>query len=118
MGALKIDCYCNEKQMNEILDTIVNYLTTMDRNELCDIDEEIGGVRVCIDFEIFMDIVKVKAAEILDNNWELLFEDSAVLASRLRPLMKAYNLDHTQLVAQSKNIKRDQLAELGIEVEI
>mgnify|MGYP000868613220 CR=1 FL=1 len=118
MGALKIDCFCSETQMCEIIRTITNYLNTLDRDELCDIDEEIAGVRVCIDLEVFMDVIKLKAAEVLDDDWEPLFEDSAVLTSRLRPMIEAYNQNYTQARRQAQGIRKDQLSELGINITI
>lgn len=107
MGALKIDCYCNEQQMSDILSYADRYLTNTDHISLEDIDREFDDIRVCINFEVFMDVVKVKSAEVLDADWDLLYEDTAVLNSRLRHMIQQYNREHTELVNQSAQIQKE-----------
>lgn len=114
MGVLKINCYCDEKQMENIIGHIAGYLYSTDRNSLSDIDEEIDGMRVCVYFEVFMDIVKLKSSEVLDDDWDTLYEDSAVLTSRLRAMLEDYNKDCSESVRQARQIRNDQLNALGI----
>ena len=50
MGALKIDCYCNEKQMASLVKAVTGHLYESDRSEIPDFDDVICGVRVCVEF--------------------------------------------------------------------
>lgn len=108
MGALKIDCYCNETQMKRIVDMVTKHLTESDRSDISDFDDVIDDVRVCAEFETYMDIVALKTAEVLDNDWDLLDEDSAVLTSRLRLLLKEYNRNTKEIVYQAHHVLKDR----------
>ncbi|WP_029902210.1 hypothetical protein [Prevotella sp. 10(H)] len=108
MGALKIDCYCDEQQMENILKRIVCHLNDASVNEVSDFDDMIGNVRVCIEFETHMDTVQIKFSEVLDSDWNILFEDSAVLTSRLKPLLKEHNRNHREAFAQAHHIIGDR----------
>lgn len=109
MGVLKINCYCNEHQMQGILDYTEKHLTNADRISLTDIDKEFDGLRICIEFEVFMDTVKIKSAEVLDSEWDLLYEDTAVLNSRLYPIVNEYNRNHAELIKQSAQIRSEYI---------
>ncbi len=107
MGALKIDCYCNEHQMQDILNYTCNYLNYTDHINLNDIDREFEDIRVCISFEVFMDTLRLRSAEILDTDWDLLYEDTAVLNSRLQNILRDYNHNHAELTAQARQIRKE-----------
>lgn len=107
MEALKIFCYCSEKQMNSLVDHIAEYLTVTDHSSINNIDEEFYDVRLCVDFDVFMDQISIKSAEILNDDWEVLYEDTCVLNSRLRPLIQSYNQSHKQLVRQAMTIRNE-----------
>lgn len=107
MGALKINCYCNEWQMSEIIAYADRHLTNTDHISLNDIDREFGDIRVCINFEVFMNTIKIKSAEILDSDWDLLYEDTAVLNSRLQNIIQQYNREHAELLNQSAQIRKE-----------
>lgn len=109
MAVLKLNCFCDEVQMNRIVWHVTDCLCSGDMDSLSDIDEEVSGVRVCVDFEVFMDVVKIKSAEILDEDWELLYEDSAVLTSRLNKVLEAYNRENKEALRRAKQIRSDQL---------
>lgn len=91
MGALKINCYCNEIQMTKIVKAIYSHLDDFDSSEVSDFDDTIGDVRVCVEFENYVDGVQLKASEVLDQDWDLLYEDTAVFTSRLRLILEDYN---------------------------
>lgn len=114
MGVLKIHCYCDEVQMDAIVRHIADYLYSTDRYSLSDVDEEIEGMRVCVDFEVFMDTIRLQLAEVQDADWDTLYEDSAVLTSRLRKMLADYNSDRRESIRQAREIRRDQLSALGI----
>jgi len=109
MGVLKINCFCEEYQLDDIMNYVSCYLANTDHVNIHDIDMEFDSVRVCINFETFMDSVKIISAEILDSDWDLLYEDTAVLNSRLRPVVKKYNRDHTQLITQARQIRSERV---------
>ncbi|MBK5722535.1 hypothetical protein JGH11_16800 [Dysgonomonas sp. Marseille-P4677] len=109
MGALKIDCYCNETQMEKIISMVTKHLNESDRTEVSDFDDVIGDVRVCAEFESYMDSVVLKAAEVLDDDWDLLDEDSAVLSSRLRAVLEEYNRNDKEVLYQAHHILKDRL---------
>lgn len=108
MGALKIDCYCSEAQMEQILKLVKKHIDQHAGDETPDIDELVGDVRICIDFENYMDELRISASEILDSDWDVLYEDTAVLTSRLKPLIEAYNTDNMGLATQSAEIRHDR----------
>jgi hypothetical protein len=108
MGALKIDCYCNEKQMTDLVKAVTSHLYNSDRSEISDFDDVINGVRVCVEFDTYMDTVQLKVSEILDEDWDLLYEDSAVLTSRLRSVVNEYNRNERDACEQSRAISSDR----------
>lgn len=113
MGALKIQCDCNESQMNRIIQMVTSYLYDCDNlRDLSDIDEEIEGYRVYVDFEVMFDTVKIKSSVIQNAEWEELPEDTAVLSSRLKEVIKDFNSDYAASKRQAADIRKDQLQEL------
>jgi len=108
MGALKIDCYCSENQMEKIVGMIARHLTDADRSEIADFDDVVGNIRVCVEFETHMDTVSVKASEILDSDWDLLYEDSAVFTSRLRTVIDEYNRSQNDYKCQAHHVLQDR----------
>ncbi len=108
MGALKIDCYCNEMQMEKILKMVSNHLSESDGREVADFDDMIGDVRVCVEFETYMDSLELKSSEILDSDWDLLYEDSAVLTSRLRTVVDEYNRCRRDFNYQAHHVINEQ----------
>lgn len=109
MGVLKINCFCEEYLMEDILNYISGYLSDTDHLSLSDIDRDFDNVRVCIDFDTYMDSVKIKSAEILDHDWDLLYEDTAVLNSRLRTVVDEYNRNHAELRLQACHIRNEYI---------
>lgn len=109
MGALKINCYCNEQQMERIVRLVTYHLNDSDRTDIADFDTLIGDVRICVEFETYMDTVQLKTSEVLDRDWDLLDEDSAVLASRLRPVLEEYNRNHREAFAQAHHVINDRM---------
>lgn len=118
MGALKIDCYCNERQMRGLVKLVADYLNMVDRSALTDIDEEVDGVRLCVEFEIYMDEICLKNSEVLDDDWEVLYEDTAVLTSRLKAVVKAYNRNYEEARRMYEGLRSEHLEEIGIDIEI
>lgn len=107
MEALKILCYSSEIQMNSFVDHVADYLSLTDHASITNIDEVMDEVRLCVEFEVFMDRVIVKSAEILDADWDVLYEDTCVFNSRLRPVIEAYNRSHAQQLRQAMNIRSE-----------
>jgi len=108
MGALKIDCYCDEKQMANLVKAVTSHLYDSDRSEISDFDDVINGVRVCVEFDTYMDMIQLKTSEILDEDWDLLYEDSAVLTSRLRSVVNHYNRSEQDVCEQSRVIRYEK----------
>jgi len=112
MGALKIDCYCNEKQMEKIVGMVAGHLNDSDRSEIADFDDQVGDLRVCVEFETNMDEVTLKASEVLDADWDFLPEDSAVLTSRLRSVVSDYNRSQKEMRYQAHHVLKERGQEL------
>ena len=108
MGALKIDCYCNERQMEKIVTLVAEHLSDSDKGDIADFDDVVGDVRVCVEFEAYMDTVQLKTSEILDNDWDLLYEDSAVFTSRLRTVVSEYNRTQKDFRYQAHHVLRNE----------
>lgn len=110
MGALKIDCYCNERQMSNIVNMVVNHLNNADLSDVSDLDDVVDGVRICVEFDSYMDTVKLKSSEILDSDWDLLYEDTAVFTSRLKSIMNNYNRSNKASLKQAADIRRYEIS--------
>lgn len=114
MGALRnylpIECYCNEVQMEKIVKTITTHIYSSHMTDISDFDDNIGDVRVCVEFEPYLDKLEIKASEVLDSDWDLLYGDSAVLTSRLNPILKDYNRGQKELLRQSSDILSEMYA--------
>ncbi|MDU1892241.1 MAG: hypothetical protein E6767_16275 [Dysgonomonas sp.] len=108
MGALKIDCYCNENQMSNILSLLTKHLSDADRYGIDDFDDVIDDLRVCVEFETYMDTIRLKTSEILDSDWEILYEDTAVFTSRLRSIVDGYNKNRKEAIYQAHHIINDR----------
>jgi hypothetical protein len=108
MGALKIDCYCNERQMAGIIKSITSHLYNSDGIDVPDYDDVIGDIRVCVSFDAYMDTINVEESEIFDKDWDLLYEDTAVLTSRLKPVLAEYNRNSKEACEQARNIYDDR----------
>lgn len=113
MGALRnilpIECYCSEKQMSAIVKDITRHLYDSDHLSLSDFDDVIGNIRVCIEFETYLDKVELKSVAVLDSDWDEFYEDTAVLTSRLNSIIKDYNKRHKELTSQSEDIFNDRM---------
>ena len=108
MGALKIDCHCNETQMDNIVNAISRHLNDSEINDISDFDDTIGGVRVCVEFNILLNEVDIQDVAVLDNDLDLLDEDTAVLKSRLKGVINEFNRSNNELTSQSADIRQDQ----------
>ncbi len=108
MGALKIDCYCNEKQMEEIVRMVSGHIGDSDKGDIADFDDVVGDVRVCVEFDTYLDGISLKVSEVLDSDWDLLYEDTAVLTSRLRNVVDEYNKSNREIACQAHHIVQDR----------
>ncbi len=108
MGALKIDCYCSETQMANIVNAISRHLNDSEINDISDFDDTIGGVRVSAEFYSQFGEVYLEKSEVLDSDWDLLYEDTAVLTSRLKNVISEFNRSNNELTSQSADIRQDQ----------
>ena len=108
MGALQINCYCNESQMTSIVNAVSSHLYNSDSSNISDFDDTIGGVRVCIEFDSYPDTVFVKTAEIFNADWDVLYEDTAVLTSRLKDIVSDYNRNSNEAYSQALEIRKDE----------
>jgi len=108
MGTLKINCQLSESQMTAILKEVERKLYATTPKEIEDFDDEMHGVRVCVDYSEFLDKVSIKASEILNSDWDVLYEDTAVFTSRLRIIVDSYNRENEQSYRQALEIQNDQ----------
>ena len=109
MGALKRDCHCNETQMSNIVNSVLRHINNSDRREIPDIDDTIGYVRVCVEFDSYLDIVSIRSSEVLNSDWDLLYEDTAVFTSRLNRLVEDLNNRSKEATKQGFEILKDKM---------
>lgn len=99
MAALKIQCFLNETQMTTLIDFISRQLFKCRKDEIEDIDTcfDTMNIRLCVEFAAGLESVRLKQAEILDKEWNIIDSDSAVLRSRLHRVINDYNCTEKQL---------------------
>ena len=112
MGALQINCYLSESQIASILKEVECKLYAATPKDIDDFDDEIHGVCVLIDYSKFLDDVSIETSEILNSDWEILYEDTAVFTSRLKGIIDDYNQLNKESYRQSLEIRNDQLKEI------
>ena len=94
--------------MSNIVNAISRHLNDSEINDISDFDDTIGGVRVCVEFNILLNEVDIQDVAVLDNDWDLLDEDTAVLKSRLKGVINEFNRSNNELTSQSADIRQDQ----------
>lgn len=108
MAALKnylpIECYCTENQMKRILSTVTRHIYDFGTDDIQDFDDTVGDTRIYVEFDRFMNTLQAKTAEVLDADWVILEEDSAVFSSRLRKIISEYNLNETEALHRALSI--------------
>lgn len=109
MGALKIDCHCNETQMSNIVNSVLRHINNSDRRNIEDYGDIIGDVRVFVEFDSCLDNVSIRSSEVLNSDWEPLYEDTAVFTSRLKGLLKYLNERSKESTRQGFEILKDQM---------
>lgn len=117
MAAQKIQCFTTEKQMDEALKLVQAELNKTDIKDISDIDKVMiysnnghrTEFRVCVEFDIYADSIWLKQAEILNSDWDVLIEDTAVFQSRIKTLIGITNEANKELFVQSVEIRKDQL---------
>ena len=97
--------------MHALVARVEKHITAADPDCIPDIDEVINNVRLSVAFGSFLHRVSLRSAEVFDADWELLPEDSAVLASRIRYLLDDYNRDLAASMCQASEIAADRLSE-------
>lgn len=117
MAAQQIQCFTTEKQMDDALKLVQAELNKTDIKDISDIDEAMiysnnghrTEFRVCVEFDIYADSIWLKQAEILNSDWDVLIEDTAVFQSRIKTLIGITNEANNELFVQSIEIRKDQL---------
>ncbi|MDL2215305.1 hypothetical protein LJC00_03860 [Dysgonomonas sp. OttesenSCG-928-M03] len=114
MAALEIQCFLNENQMSALTVFVSDRLYRSERCELEDIDIcfDAMAIRLCVEFGIGLESVELKQAEILDEFWNVIDADSAVLRSRLKKIVEAYNSEENQLIDSCRDIRDEQYYKL------
>lgn len=110
MGVLKIDCYCNEQQMEAVLDIVYKHICACVSDEMDDIDQPIDDMRICVVFDVCLGRLSIISSEILNSDWDVLYEDTAVLTSRLRSIISHCNRRNDESAKQAREIQNDQCA--------
>lgn len=88
----------------------VKYVSSCLPSQLCDlndIDEPMfdDRIRVCVDFEIAsFDSIEIKAAELLNEDYDVLHLESAIFRSLLESVISDYNARHKEAVKQGYEI--------------
>lgn len=115
MAALKIQCFLNENQMDSLTDYVSKKLFASRKDEVEDIDTcfETMAIRLCVDYSIGFDSIELKQAEILDEHWNVIDADSAVLRSRLRDILNSYNYTESGLTESSRHRRQEQFYSLS-----
>jgi hypothetical protein len=110
MATLKINCYCSEEQMQIIIDRVLHFISIHDIDDLPDFDDTIEGVRVCVDFNYFLGKISIKesGAEILNSDWDILNEDTAVFSSRLKEELEKLNIENEKRYRQALEIAKEE----------
>lgn len=108
---VEIKCFLTQEQIENVVGYVSKSLPNNLEN-LSDIDELMydNAIRVCVDFEIgiFGDL-EIKAAEILNSDWDVLKSDSFALSQRLEAIVNDYNRQYKESYNQAIEIRRDQL---------
>jgi hypothetical protein len=115
MGALKINCFLDEIQMDDILKYVGTSINNSDIYDIEEIQEELFGVIVCVRFIYDFDpvnpemtILGVGESLILDDDWDELYEDTAVFTSRLKEIVSFYNKRRRAALKQGMQIMDDE----------
>lgn len=110
MAALQIQCLLDENQISALTKYVSKKLYRSNRSDLEDIDKcfDTMSIRLCVEFYVDLDTIELKQAEILDEDWNLIDADSAVLRSRLKRIFEAYNYSEKELINSSKTIRKEQ----------
>lgn len=110
MGAPKIIAtYCNTLQIKQFVNRVTDHIHRFDLQDMPDMDEIVFNVRICVDFDDMPDKLRIKTAEVLDQDWDLLPEDSIIFSSMLQPIVDEYNCNHRQAIAQCRQIRKDEI---------
>lgn len=93
MGTLKIDCYLSESQIDTIVKEIDKHISDFRDFGINDFEGlYTNNTHVFVDFEtLFLNRLELKSVEVLNDDYDLLEEDTAVLKSYLKPIIKSYN---------------------------
>jgi len=93
MGTLKIDCYLSESQINAIVRNIDKHITDFRDFGINNFEGlYTNDTHVFVDFEpLSLNCLELKSVEVLNDEYDLLEEDTAVLKSYLKPIIKNYN---------------------------
>ncbi|MDR1884262.1 MAG: hypothetical protein LBR26_16000 [Prevotella sp.] len=80
--------------MNNIISAVNDHLSNSDPRDIADFDDMLYGVRVCASFESYCNEIFLIKAEIMNSDWDLLYEDTAVLNSRLKTILNDLKPKH------------------------
>ena len=110
INSLETICTLTGRQMDEIVkyvsDSLPGSLT-----DVSDIDTLMFGnsIRLCVDFRKgLLGELELKAAEILDSDWEVWECDTFVFNQRLHQLVDEYNRQHHESYHQAVDILKDR----------
>lgn len=111
MAILKIQSFLDERQLSTLVEYTAKQLYRSQKSDLEDIDKcfDTLAIRLCVDFAIGLDRIELKNAEILDEDWNTIDADSAVLRSRLRSIIEAYNYSEQELTDNCRSLRHEQL---------
>lgn len=108
MGTLKINCQLSELEISDILEDVERKLYANNPVDIQDYDDEIHNVRIYVEYDCYLDTISIKTSEILNSDWEVLYEDTAVFTSRLKVIVDNYNQENLQLYNQSVEVQNDR----------
>ncbi|PXV61209.1 hypothetical protein CLV62_12542 [Dysgonomonas alginatilytica] len=113
MAKQTINCEVTESQMNDIIQSISDYMYNTDLEDLS-YQEVVDGVRVYVDFSVGFGEVTIKIAEIQEYHYQLTYErDSFVLKCKLEDeVMNHFNEYLKDSRLQAQEIRRDQVESL------
>lgn len=110
MATLTIETACTETQMKSFIKKANEIISEFNGFDVYDMDEEIDGFRVCIEFEYLGSSLglSMKGCEVLNPDYDLLAADTAVFEQRMLKELEEYNRLSFEALKQGADIEADQ----------
>lgn len=109
MGAISVQCFLKEDQLNDIVNYVCDYINQTDFELISELYEDMHDAQFKVDFDKSFGILSVKECFILDDDWNVSESDTQLFSSMLDTIVSDYNTDRRKSIRQSIEILKDQL---------